>query len=217
MLQNITNSIYQFEAEDIRKFAADIQNLTADKIKRRYYSDLTKKTAEALTEAGENMPIAETLEKIINKHIRRVKKATAERLQKLAEVEAAKLPEIINISVEWKRSAVWGYNPSATVAAGYRKTYGTASGCGYDKESAAIASALNANAEALKIIYKYVDDGGTLPCGASVWAGLPSFAGGCGESCFRSIFEACGYEWRQVGGGKLYNCYTVERRGGNSA
>lgn len=213
MLQNITISIFQFRNEDIRKFTADIQKLSANEIKRRYYEDLTPKTAEALTEAGEGMPNAETLEKIIKKHTRRAKKATAERLQKLAEVEAAELPQVINISVEWHRSAVWGYNPTAEVSAERRRTYGKASGCGYDKESAAVAEALNANPEALKIIYKYVDEGGALPYGARVWAGLPYFEGGVGVNCFRSIFEACGYEWRQVGSGKLFNCYTVERRG----
>ena len=213
MFTNITNSIHQFEAEDIRKFTADIKKLSADEIKRRYYEDLTPKTAEALTEAGEGMPNVETLEKIIKKHTRRAKKATAERLHKLAEVEDAELPQVINISVEWHRSAMWGYNPSATVAADYRRTYGKASGCGYDKESAAVAEALNANPEALKIIYKYVNEGGTFPYGASVWAGLPSFDGGCGVNCFHSIFEKCGYEWRQVGSGKMFNCYTIERRG----
>lgn len=119
MLHNITNSIYQFEAEDIRKFTAEIKKLSADEIKRRYsYSDdLTPKTAEALTEAGEGMPDAKTLEKIIKKHTRRAKKATAERLQKLEEVEAAELPDVINILVEWHRSAVWGCNPSAEIFA----------------------------------------------------------------------------------------------------
>ena len=216
MFTNIKNSIYQFEAEDICKFTADIKKLSAAEIKRRYSDDLTPKTAEALAEAGEGMPNAEMLEKIIKKHTRRAKKATAERLQKLEEVEAAELPQCINISVEWHRSSVWGYNPSATVAADYRRTYGTASGCGYDKESAAVASALNDNPEVFKIIYKYVNEGGSLPYGARVWAGLPSFDGGCGVNCFRSIFEACGYEWRQVGSGKLFNCYTIERRGGNA-
>ena len=152
MFTNITNSIYKFEAEDIRKFTADIQKLSAAEIKRRFYEDLTPKTAEALTKAGEGMPDDETLEKIIKKHTRRAKKATAERLQKLADVEAAELPQVINISVEWHRSAMWGYNPSATVAADYRRTYGKASGCGYDKEAAAGAEALDANAEALRVI-----------------------------------------------------------------
>lgn len=212
MLQNIINSIYQFEAEDIRKFTEEVKKLSADEIKRRYSEDLTPKTAEALTEAGEGMPDAETLEKIIKKHTRRAKKATAERLQKLEEVEAAELPQVINITVEWHRSAMWGYNPSATVAADYCRTYGKASGCGYDKESAAVSEALNANPEVMKIIYKYVDEGGTLPYGARVWAGLPSFASGCGVGCYSSIFEACGYEWRTVAIGKMFNCYIIERR-----
>jgi len=215
MLQNITNSIYQFEAEDIRKFSDNIRKLSANEIKRRYYSDLTPKLAEALTEAGENLPNEKTLEKIIKKHTRKAKKTTAERLQKLAEVAAAEMPKVINISVEWKRSAVWGFNPSATVAAASIRTYGRASGCGYDKESAAIASALNANPEMLKIIYEYINKGGELPYGVSVWAGLPSFTGGCGINCLRSTFETCGYEWRQVGTGKLFNCYTVEKKKAN--
>ena len=154
MLHNITISIYQFEAEDIRKFTADIKKLSAAEIKSHYSDDLTPKTAEALTEAGEGMPDAKTLEKIIKKHTRKAKKATAERLQKLEEVEAAELPQVINISVDWHRSSVWGYNPTATVAADYRRTYGKASGCGYDKESAAVANALNANPGILKILYK---------------------------------------------------------------
>ena len=162
------------------------------------------------------MPDDKTLEKIIKKHTRRAKKATAERLQKLEEVEAAELPQVINISVEWHRSTVWGYNPLATVEAGHFRTQSTASGCGYDKESAAVAEALNANPEALKIIYKYVDGGVSLPYGARVWAGLPSFDGGVGVGCYRSIFEACGYEWRQVASGKLFNCYTIERRDSNA-
>ena len=213
MLQNIKNSIYQFEAEDIRKFTADIKKLSAAEIKRRYSDDLTPKTAEALTEAGEGMPDAKTLEKIIKKHTRRAKKATAERLQKLAEVEAAELPQVINISVEWHRSTVWGYNPSATVEAGPFRTQSTASGCGYDKESAAVANALNANPGILKILYKYANYGANFPYGVNVWAGLPSFAGGAGIGCYRLIFEKCGYEWRQVASGKMFNCYTIERRG----
>ena len=213
MLHNITISIYQFESEDIRRFTANIQKLPAAEIKRRYSDDLTPKTAEALTEAGEGMPDAETLEKIIKKHTRRAKKATAERLQKLKEVEAAELPQVINISVEWHRSAMWGYNPSATVEAWHFRTQSTSSGCGYDKESVAVANALNANPGILKILYKYANYAANFPYGVNVRAGLPSFAGGCGVGCYRLIFEKCGYEWRQVASGKLFSCYTIERRG----
>ena len=47
-------------------------------------------------------------------------------------------------------------------------------------------------------------------------AGLPKFDGGCGVNCFRSIFEACGYEWRTVASGKMFSCYTIERRKNNA-
>ena len=61
MLHNITISIYHFKAEDIRKFTAEVKNLSAAEIKRRYSDDLTPKTAEALTEAGEGMGRASEL------------------------------------------------------------------------------------------------------------------------------------------------------------
>lgn len=56
----------------------------------------------------------------------------------------------ISIAVEYKRSRTWGWNPAATVTAsldGVRTdtTTGTASGCGYDKLSAAVCEAFSEN------------------------------------------------------------------------
>ena len=56
----------------------------------------------------------------------------------------------ISIAVEYKRSRTWGRNPTATVTAsldGVRTdtTTGTASGCGYDKLSAAVCGAFSRN------------------------------------------------------------------------
>lgn len=53
----------------------------------------------------------------------------------------------IAIDVNWKKSRTWGHNPTAEVWAtlsGVRSDYGTghASGCGYDKRSTAVCSAL---------------------------------------------------------------------------
>lgn len=102
-------------------------------------------------------------------------------------------------------------NPRVRVAAERVATYGSASGCGYDKESAAIASAFNQNPEILKILYDHAEAGETFLYGVDVWAGLPSFAGGCGVSCFYSIFEACGYTFRQVASGKMFDVYEITR------
>ena len=65
--------------------------------------------------------------------------------------EAFNAPDLGNIKivVEWKRSKTWGWNPSVEAAVydidgQYIGTYsGYASGCNYDKGSAAIAKALN--------------------------------------------------------------------------
>lgn len=56
----------------------------------------------------------------------------------------------ISIAVEYKRSRTWGWNPTAMVTAsldGVRTdtTTGTASGCGYDKLSAAVCGAFSRN------------------------------------------------------------------------
>lgn len=56
----------------------------------------------------------------------------------------------ISITIEYKRNRTWGWNPTATVTAsldGVRTdtTTGTASGCGYDKLSAAVCSAFDKN------------------------------------------------------------------------
>lgn len=57
---------------------------------------------------------------------------------------------VFRINVDWHRSRMWGRNPRAEVwanLAGIRVDYtnGTVSGCGYDKESAAVDLALKDN------------------------------------------------------------------------
>lgn len=57
---------------------------------------------------------------------------------------------VFKINVDWYRSRMWGSNPRAEVCAslaGVRSDYtnGTVSGCGYDKESAAVDLALKDN------------------------------------------------------------------------
>lgn len=57
---------------------------------------------------------------------------------------------VFKISVNWHKSYMWGANPRAEVCAGltgvrFDHTTGVASGCGYDKESAAVDRALESN------------------------------------------------------------------------
>lgn len=212
---NIREAARKYEAETLATFADNLESKTSSEILASWYLKqyTTPKTLEALRNCKPNeKPTAEIIAKMKAKKAREEAKATAKRIEKLEAAEAVKLPESVNICVEFVCSRVWGYNPHATVTAEHRRTFGTASGCGYDKESAAIASALNDNPEIMRILYDHAEAGEPFPYAVHTFAGLPSFDGGCGVSCFRDIFDACGYEWRQVINGKLCNGYTITRK-----
>lgn len=212
---NIRKAIADHEAETLDKFNREIETKTAADILASWYLKryTTPKTLEAIKNtAPEEKPAADILAKMKAKKAREEAKNTAQRLEALALAESCKLPESVNISVEFTRSRIWGSIPHATITAEQRRTFGTTSGCGYDKESAAIASAMNQNPEVMRILYDHAESGEGFPYSVHTFAGLPSFDGGCGVSCFRSVFEACGYEWRQVGNGKTFNAYAITRK-----
>lgn len=212
---NIRKAIADYEAETLDKFNQEIETKTAADILASWYLKryTTPKTLEAIKNTvPEEKPAADILAKMKAKKAREEAKNTAQRLEALALAESCKLPESVNISVEFTRSRTWGSIPHATITAEQRRTFGTASGCGYDKESAAIASAMNQNPEVMRILYDHAESGEGFPYSVNTFAGLPSFDGGCGVSCFRSVFEACGYEWRQVGNGKTFNAYAITRK-----
>ena len=91
-------------------------------------------------------------QKIFNKHITKVENA-----EKMINSDL-KINTIL-INIEWKKSRTWGKNPHATVKVFYNNKQkeiftGSASGCGYDKRSAATAEAFN-KCELLKaLLYK---------------------------------------------------------------
>ena len=151
-------------------------------------------------------------------------------LSKLATAAAAGDLELLTVSVEWRKSRTWGANPTATAYIyGENAHTGTASGCGYDKESAAVAEALNQSPAVMKVLYqaaeKALADGksftrfsnGNVHWGnvlgyGSGYAIVPYFEGGVGVSCFWSILRDCGYQTHRTGTGKMYDHYTVTRR-----
>lgn len=114
----------------------------------------------------------------------------------------------ISVSIVWKKSRVWGYNPTAEVrietSKGYSYNTGTASGCGYDKRSAAVGSALNGLNAAVKLLCdlkesnmlenenKY-SNADYIAYGAGYGA-IPYYEGGVGYSCFDNIFNIAGFK-----------------------
>lgn len=162
-------------------------------------------------------------------------KATAEKLEKLERVAAAPNLESVSISVEWKRSQIWGYNPTATItvyAGGkWEQFTGTASGCGYDKRTAAIGAALNQSRPVLKMLYAVKEKAletftaeqiaqafkhGTESNANFIHYGagygvLPYFEGGVGMSSFRGVFEACGFRCTADNSTKTADFYYFEK------
>lgn len=109
----------------------------------------------------------EAIEKAIKREIKQNAKARDNTLAHLEAIENANDFYKINIIVEWVNSKTWGANPHATAeiwskdkngAPKYEYFKGTASGCGYDKESAAIAQALNQSNAVLKAFSLYKEN-----------------------------------------------------------
>ena len=143
----------------------------------------------------------------------------------------------VTISVTWKRNSTWGYNPTAEVtihaAQGWETYIGSASGCGYDKETAAIGNALNQSASVLRMLYAkketalaestpeqreeahrgYVSESNRnyIAYGAG-YGVLPYFEGGVGMSSFVEVFNACGYVLAHQNHTKHSDYYCFERK-----
>lgn len=139
-----------------------------------------------------------------NKRImRKYEKKLQADLETIALCEKAEMPETISILVEWKKSSVWGNNPHATVKIGSATFEGSASGCGYDKLSAAIANAFNKSYRIQKILFemkeKALQEGETgnnhsIIGYGSGYNALPNFEYGVGINCFISILQKANYK-----------------------
>ncbi len=119
------------------------------------------------------------------------------------------------ISIEWKKSRMWGSNPTAEAKVIHKDgsiSYesATCSGCGYDKESTVIATLFNS-------FLKYKLYGELKPTGRERDNGLPygiylnqyrHYSGGIGTDCYYSISEAIGGKFERTASGKTFDVYT---------
>lgn len=160
-----------------------------------------------------------------------VEKWEAEKKAKLQRAENAAAVVSVSISIEWRRSRTWGANPTAEVTVEdanghYYRGTGTASGCGYDKESAAVASALNGSNSIIKMLCDCKESaldrmeatGKTnesnrdfIAYGAGYGA-VPYFEGGVGMSSHERVFNACGLVLKNQSHGKMYDTYYFEKK-----
>lgn len=216
------------------------QTLSDDRIKEAVEKKNTWWLAEWTTDlrAQQILDGVITVEKFIELAHKKAEKVIAKCIasldEKLERIASAPDVESITIAVDWVRSRTWGANPHAEVTVytcnGYYNNtyYGTASGYGYDKESASVASALNQSDAVLKLLYdckeRALEKGNTsdnrevLGYGSG-YGVLPYFEGGVGINCFARIFEGLSYDkespvaykWEHTAWGKKYDVYSVRK------
>lgn len=149
-------------------------------------------------------------------------------LERLEAIENAKIPSFISIKTEWVRSRTWGNNPHTEIyVQGEGTLEGRASGCGYDKESAAFASAAKGSFALKKILCELkeaalkegksdksktactgIDNREVCGYGAG-YNPIPTFEGGVGMNSIISIFKRYGYNAIESHG-KRYDSYELE-------
>jgi len=161
--------------------------------------------------------------------IKRKEQATYKAIEK----EAKKVSSVWNsgelisvkITVEWKRTQMWGANPSAECWYSYKKdgnthsgyvVSGSIGGCGYDKLSTAVAKCLGQINEVIKPLYIAKDSDISKKSNEVLGYGsgygiLPYIEGGVGCDCYTRIFDKIGYKFSKVASGKMFDVFTIEK------
>lgn len=146
-----------------------------------------------------------TLDKLKEYACKRMKKqyekGLNETLAKIEDIENAKLPNTITIRFYWTYT-VW-YICHAEVYIDGRYYKGVASGCGYDKESSAVAQCFNKDHRILKYLYMKKNESPEksnhdLLGYGSGYGVLPYFDYGVGMNCFVHILKNLGFNYQYV-------------------
>lgn len=146
-------------------------------------------------------------QKEANKQARRKAKEEAKEIKRIENEKNQKEVSKISISIEWKKSRMWGYNPTAEAVIFHKdntRSYITAkcSGCGYDKESTVIADIFNASLK-----YKLHQPLKTEKPYGIYLDNHVHYSGGIGTDCYYKISEAIGGKFKKVASGKTFDVY----------
>lgn len=144
------------------------------------------------------------------------------------------LPQNIRIEVTWKKSATWGANPTAEVWADeYLGLSRSVGGCGYDKESTAIAEPFNRSKALAKIAFiakyicftyenlsfeqkKYLDILDCYEYGVRFTIFHENgiyWEGGVGSSSLMSCIKTAGYKMDAETHPKFFDFYSLSKKG----
>ncbi|NBW16660.1 MAG: hypothetical protein EBR82_52655 [Caulobacteraceae bacterium] len=143
-----------------------------------------------------------------NAEKRKEAREIAKMQKRIEEAKSQPRLESLTITIEWKKSRMWGMNPHATgeaITKEGRRIVGTAkaSGCGYCKRSTVIADLFNQflrhklfDESVLTRLKNGKPYGISIPKDCDKW--LPYFEGGIGEGCYLKISEVIGGKWETV-------------------
>lgn len=113
---------------------------------KKYYNEKIKsvKTADSFWDSTKGLRVTNPTKQDRLREIKYWENKRESELSRLEVINDAPDLSYIEIRVDWKKNRTWGYNPTASVwVSGSYYNTGKASGCGYDKESASIESALS--------------------------------------------------------------------------
>lgn len=158
---------------------------------------------------------------LIDRDLKRTQKELNKNNAEIENVFNAEGFKKITITMEWKKSAMWGMNPRAEARVEYLNgtcnvfESGSIGGCGYDKGSTAVAKCLNQINGLLKIMYAKRDKDTKTELRELFGYGagygvLPRIEGGVGVSCYPRIMEKLGYSFNTVASGKSFDVYVIE-------
>lgn len=155
----------------------------------KYYNSKIKEVKSA-NKIYLNRWVENPTEKQKNSKIKEIEKERNSYLYLLDKAKQAPELTLIKINVSWGKSRTWGYNPKAEswVNGGFYGL-GRASGCGYDKLSAAIGESLVSSDSLNRFIIENYSKLKNL-YGLSNFNGFPRLSiSGKGDSVFLEIFK----------------------------
>lgn len=220
IFKNLFKAIKAERAKWLQEFIAGVNEETSiEKLTAPYssYSELIPASRK-----GYKWELEELREYLIARKIKTNDKEIEKKLAHLQTVENAGDLVSIVVSIEWKKSRMWGSNPTAEARVNDTKDYhnynsGSIGGCGYDKQSTAVADVVNQSNAFLKAMYLMKEkhpktDNRTLFGYGSGYGILPRLEGGVGVSCYPKIFETIGYNFETTAWGKTFDVYTITKK-----
>ena len=181
-----------------------------------FRSELTP--AESFKYRNGKVTMADLLPKVLGRTVNKYNREHQATLNWLLRAAGGPLPDSIEVNVQWKRSRTWGMNPHVDVtarAAGVTESAaGKASGCGYDKESTAVAEAFNQCPMLARLVLEcaFSDYGGSRTNGYRFDSTGAAFEGGMGMNVIVNICGKAGVKLTHHLSGKTYDTYIFDRK-----